>query len=599
MKDIDESKPVTRKDIAHGTWLLLRMFGKYKTLLIPFIILGVISSIGNSAGPYLVGRFIDALGTPNELFVLFAISLPHYVAVLILWSAVQALLTAIDRHISRESDGISMRIWSEYIVTGMGHLIRMPMAFHKENKLGEVAQKVFRTADAVETIAANVVIQLSPQLLSIVFALGITFTINVPLGWFLLGTMLLYVVLFVHSIKPLARLQRNMHNANSKYWGDAYEYVENARQVKEATAEARAIEKISDSFNNKIVAAWMVLFRAWGNLYFYQKVVIVLAQLSVFIYAIHAVTGGMMSIGELLAVNGYVSMVFGPFVMLGRNWQTIQNGIININETDKLLQLEEERYVPEHAVSIPSVEGRVQFKDVTFSYAEGQPVLKNISFEVLPGETVAIVGESGVGKTTLIDLLLGFYFPTTGGVFVDGHDTRTWNLTSLRKNIATVSQEIMLFNENVSYNIALGQPQASREDVARAAELANAREFIEKFPETWDQLVGERGIKLSGGQRQRVAIARAILKNPRILVLDEPTSALDARAEKALQDSLEEVMKGKTTFIIAHRFSTVRNANKILVLKNGELVQTGTHAELVSVDGEYRNLYELQIGLHE
>ena len=599
MENLDETKPITRQDIAHGAWLLLRMFGQYRAMLIPFVVLGIVSSIGNAVVPYLVGKFIDALSSPNLIFVLGDFSMPLYLAPIVLWTAIQVLLIAIDRHISRESDGVGMQIWSRYITDGMGHLLRMPMGFHKQHKLGETTQKIYRTGDAIETITSNVVIQISPQVLSIFFAIGIAFSINKNLTLFLVGAMLVYLVLFIQSIKPLAGLQRNMHNTISRYYGDAYEYVDNVRQVKEAAAEKFALQKIADAFMVKMTQVWFALFRAWGNLFFYQKAVIALAQLSVFVYAIHAVLGGIMTIGELIAINAYAAMMFGPFVAIGRNWQSIQNGIISINETDKLLRLEEERYIPEDVINVDTVHGHVQFTNVWFGYNEDQYILKDISFEVLPGETVAIVGESGVGKTTLVELLMGFYFPTQGMVRVDDHDIRRWNLTILRSNISTVSQEIVLFNESISYNIAFGLPNTSREDIIHAAETANAREFIEKFPDTWNQVVGERGIKLSGGQRQRVAIARAILANPKILILDEPTSALDARAEKALQESLEKVMKGKTTFIIAHRFSTVRNADKIIVLKDGAVVQTGSHEELVAIEGEYKNLYELQIGLRE
>ena len=212
---------------------------------------------------------------------------------------------------------------------------------------------------------------------------------------------------------------------------------------------------------------------------------------------------------------------------------------------------------------------------------------------------MALVGESGVGKSTLIDLISAYHFPTKGEVLIDGHDIRDINLRSLRSQIGVVPQEVVLFNDSIRMNVQYGNFEATDEEIQQATVKAHALAFIEKFPQKWEQMVGERGVKLSVGQKQRVAIARAILRNPRILILDEPTSALDAGSEKIITESLDELMRGKTTFIIAHRLSTVRKADIILVFKEGRVTESGTHQELLMIEGgEYRRLYELQIGLH-
>jgi ABC-type multidrug transport system fused ATPase/permease subunit len=305
-----------------------------------------------------------------------------------------------------------------------------------------------------------------------------------------------------------------------------------------------------------------------------------------------------MTIGELIAFNTYAGMVFGPFVVIGRNWQTIQNGIVNIQETEKILEVTPELYEGKDAIQL-DIKGDIEFKNVFFQYEAGKQVLEDISFIVKGGQVVALVGESGVGKSTLIDLISAYHFPISGEVLIDGHDIRRVHLRRLREQIAVVPQEVVLFNDTIDMNVKYGNFKATDEEVRVAAKKAHALDFIEKFPEKWKQVVGERGVKLSVGQKQRVAIARAILRNPRILVLDEPTSALDAGSEQIITQSLDELMKGKTTFIIAHRLSTVRKADLILVFKEGRIIESGTHDTLLSIDGgEYRRLYELQIGLH-
>lgn len=306
-----------------------------------------------------------------------------------------------------------------------------------------------------------------------------------------------------------------------------------------------------------------------------------------------------MTLGELLAFNAYAAMIFGPFVTITRQWQTIQNGIVNIQETEKILQTEPENYSPDGSKAF-ALKGNIDFTDVSFGYEEGKPpVLQDISFSIKAGEVIALVGESGVGKSTLIDLVSGYNFASKGEVMIDGIPMQKIDLRSLRSQIAVVPQEVVLFNDTIKTNIKYGNFNTTDTEIETASRKAHALDFINKFSEKWEQVVGERGVKLSVGQKQRVAIARAILRNPKILILDEPTSALDAGSEKIITQSLEELMAGKTTFIIAHRLSTVRRADKILVFKDGKIIESGKHDELLEIpNGEYRRLYELQIGLH-
>jgi ABC-type multidrug transport system fused ATPase/permease subunit len=260
--------------------------------------------------------------------------------------------------------------------------------------------------------------------------------------------------------------------------------------------------------------------------------------------------------------------------------------------------LDTEPYEKKGSVKL-DIKGDIELKNVNFQYESGKQVLENISFKAKAGNVIALVGESGVGKSTLIDLISGYHFPNKGELLIDNHNIHDVNLKSLRQQIAVVPQEVVLFNDTILMNIKYGNFNVTDEQVKDVAKKAHALDFIEKFPNKWEQIVGERGVKLSVGQKQRIAIARAMLRNPKILILDEPTSALDAGSERIITESLDELMEGKTTFIVAHRLSTVRKADIILVFKDGKIIESGTHDELLMIEGgEYKRLYELQIGLH-
>jgi subfamily B ATP-binding cassette protein MsbA len=353
------------------------------------------------------------------------------------------------------------------------------------------------------------------------------------------------------------------------------------------------------NFHLKAIVFWLKIHAIWQNVSFLQRLLVSFTQLSVFFLSILFIQKGEMTVGELVMFNAYAAMFFGPFVVLGRNWQTLQNGMAAIVRAEKILKAAPELYEPKDAVALRDLRGDVEFRGVTFSYERnGRATLQNISFKVNAGTSVALVGESGVGKTTLVDLISLYYRPTQGKIYIDGHNILRLNIRTLRSHIAIVPQDIVLFNDTIRNNIRYGRFRATDEEIAEAATAAHANEIIERFPHKYNQKVGERGMKLSSGQKQRIAIARAVLRDPKILILDEPTSSLDAKSEAFISESLGKLMQGRTTFIIAHRLSTVRHANVILVFQKGRIVERGTHDELTAIQGGvYRKLYELQIGL--
>jgi ABC-type multidrug transport system fused ATPase/permease subunit len=485
-------------------------------------------------------------------------------------------------------------------VNGFKHFFRLPLSFHTNThingELSRVSTAGWRISSTLQTI-----ITVAPQFLSVIIGITLAASINVTLASILAFGVAVYIVLLVLLLRPIAEMDDRAYRAWNDGWNDAAAAIQQIGSVKQSAAEEHEIKKTKEALLGKAFGLWYGLEKIWSNISFYQRGIVFLTQLAVFLVSVHFVADGSITVGQLVALNGYALLFFGPFVALGSSWQTIQNGLTTAGQLEEIFEKPEEVYEPADAEISPARSGSVVFNEVTFRYGpELEPVLERISFMTEPGQVIALVGESGGGKSTTISLISGYYFPSEGSVEVDGLDTSKWNLTELRQRIAVVPQVVALFNDTIRANIRYGTFDASDEAVALAAKQAHMDEFIAELPEGYDTMVGERGIKLSVGQKQRIAIARAILRNPEILILDEPTSALDAETERYITASLEKLMAGRTTFIIAHRLSTVRRADKILVIKDGRIAEEGKHDELIKIEGGiYRHLHDLHIGLHE
>lgn len=308
----------------------------------------------------------------------------------------------------------------------------------------------------------------------------------------------------------------------------------------------------------------------------------------------YEVVNEVITAGELVAFLTYAVNLANPVKRLSRVYAAIQKAMAAADRVFDIMDLDEKITDVPNAKPLPPIKGKVEFKDITFSYKEGQPALQHISLKAEPGQMIALVGPSGSGKSTIANLIPRFYDVDSGVITIDDHDIRQVTADSLREQIGLVPQETMLFSTTVMENIRYGRLEATDEEVIEAAKAANAEEFIKELPEGYDTKLGERGLNLSGGQRQRLAIARAILKNPRVLILDEATSALDTESEKIVQDALDNLMVGRTSFVIAHRLSTIFNADQIFVVENGHLREHGTHEELLAAGGLYSNLYNIQ-----
>ena len=562
--------------------------------------LGLLSAIGNGVIPYITGRLFDKILAPDETLLLAGYQFPLYLVLLVTLALIQLVLIVVEhrKYLLQSAFGFDGRF--SYQSAAYAKLLELPVSFHKKRKIGDITTKINSAGMGVEVITERLLGGLGPEFLSVIVAIFFLLTINPVVALVSFLAVGLYVIIAYFFIKDSASFQTKLIRGWGRAYGDVHDVVNNIHTVKQSVTETYEQKRLGQIFKKFILPHWLGMDIIWQTLNTIKGLLVITLQIIVFIWSIRLVLAGTITIGELIAFNSYLAMLFAPFTTLMNMWRIIQNGLLDIAAVEKILALPPENYHPANQVPLEAIRGQIAFQDVSYYYEKDKPVLKKISFEVPAGQVVALVGESGVGKSTLIDLLSAYDFPRQGKILIDGHNIKSLDIKFLRSKIAVVPQEVVLFNDTVKKNIAYGNFKATEEEIATAAKNAHAYDFIQKFPKKWKQIVGERGVKLSVGQKQRIAIARAILRNPSILILDEPTSALDAKSERIIQESLNKLMVGRTTFIVAHRLSTVRQANLILVFEEGQIVERGTHDELIKLtNGRYRNLYELQIGLHK
>lgn len=473
------------------------------------------------------------------------------------------------------------------------HLNRLGLRFFAEQRTGDLTSRLTNDVGSVRDAVTNALVDLLTQTLSLVGSVALMLALNwrlTTIVFLVVPAVTLAARLFGLKIRKLARQVQDHLGETTAI---AEETIQAIRVVKAFVREPYEIRRYNTAVEDLFETSRR---RVWISAIFGTSIGILFltALVGIFWFGGTEVLAGRLSAGDLVAFIFYAFNIARSVGGMTRLYGTFNSAAGASERIFELLDQAPEIVEKSGAVSIPRVVGAVSLEGIGFSYTEGQPVLQNVAFQVAPGQTIALVGPSGAGKTTLLNLIPRFYDPSVGRILIDGTDLRSVTVQSLRKQIAVVPQEIHLFNTSIRENIRYGRLDASDADIEAAAQAANAHSFIASMPGGFDTEIGERGLKLSGGQRQRLAIARAILKDARILLLDEATSSLDSASEAQVQEALERLMDGRTTFIIAHRLATVQHADNILVFDKGRLVETGTHDELTARDGLYRSLAALQ-----
>lgn len=564
-------------------WTYLR---RYKKAVRRTVVLAIILAVLGALVPYIYGRLVDeATQKPSISFLFFSL-----LGIWVLTSLISALF---GRIVSLKGGFISVDSLGDLVCEQANHIINLPLSFHREKRVGEVLSKITRAGESLKYIIDDMVFLIFPQFLTVFVVLFILFFINWQLALGTLLTFFLSVIINVYRGSRVFQAEKLLNKKFDTASGILNDSLLNIHTIKSCAAEDFQKKKINDSYRKNLSPVFKKLMVLWENTILFQRIIFSLGFVAVFGYAIFLLGIGKISNGFLIMFLGYFNLIQAPLRTILWQWLSFQRGMISIKRARQLLGLKEENY-KKRGIILKEVKGKVEFQNVSFQYPGKPLVLDNISFEVQPGQKVAIVGGSGEGKTTLVDLLSLYFIPSKGKILIDNINIKKFNLGFLRQIIAYVPQEIVLFNDTIKNNILYGKPKATEKEIIESVKAANIHNFIESLPQKYNTLVGERGIKLSTGQKQRLAIARALISQPKILILDEATSSLDSQSEKLIQQAIERLIKNKTTFIVAHRLSTVRKADKILVLEKGKIVEQGTHEELIKNKGPYFKFYSLQ-----
>jgi subfamily B ATP-binding cassette protein MsbA len=473
------------------------------------------------------------------------------------------------------------------------HVMRLPVRYFDSTQTGILISRIMSDAEGIRNLVGTGLVQLVGGFVTAILGLGVLFYLN----WQLTVITLIVLALFgggmAYAFKTLRPLFRERGKINAEVTGRLTEALGGIRVVKSYTAEKREEIVFTKGahrlFRNVAQSMTGVSATTAGS----TVIVGIIGILMIWLGG-RDIIAGRMTLGDLMMYIFFIGLVAAPLVSIASIGTQITEAFAGLDRIREILNMTTELDEDRTKQPVDRLAGDVAFDKVWFEYNPGQPVLRGVSFRAAPGTTTALVGSSGSGKSTLISIVMAFNRPTQGRVLVDGTDLAQLRLLDYREQLASVLQENFLFDGTIAENVGYANPTATMDEIKEACRIAHCDEFINQFPQGYGTVVGERGVKLSGGQRQRVSIARAILADPRILILDEATSSLDSESEQMIQDGLRRLRSGRTTFVIAHRLSTIRSADQILVLEAGEIVERGTHAELLAINGRYRQLYDKQ-----
>jgi len=589
MSRIISTEPVhrDRRDL-HNLRAMLPFLWEFRGRALLALACLVLAKLANVGIPILLKEIVDAFEDPQTGMLVLPVSLlSAYGALKLSASLFNELRDAVFARVRyRAMRRLSTRV--------LEHLHRLSLRYHLERRSGTISRDLERGTRSVSTILNYMVFSVLPVLVE--FALVAALLLTRYAAVFTLvtfGAVLVYVAFTLAITEWRMDFRHRMNRLDSQANSQALDSLTNYETVKYFGNEATEIDRYDDTLGDWEQVA-VKSQSSMSILNFGQGGIIAIGVTLIMVFAAQGVVVGTMSIGDLVLVNALLLQLFIPLNFLGVVYRQIKYALADMDLVFKLLEREPEVADRPGAKPLVLHGGHVQFQGVDFYYQPQRQILRGLDLAIEPGQKLAVVGSSGAGKSTLARLLFRFYDVTGGCILIDGQDLRDVTQDSLHVAIGIVPQDTVLFNESILYNLAYGRPGASRAEIEQAARMAHILDFIEGLPDRWDTLVGERGLKLSGGEKQRVAIARAMLKQPRILVFDEATSSLDSHTERAIQQTLTEVAEDHTTLVIAHRLSTVVDADHILVMAGGRIREQGTHRRLLEQQGVYTEMWELQ-----
>lgn len=578
-------REISEKEWKNDIYTVWALTSKHLLSLTIAVICGLILSAINGAIAWMVKPSIDGLFVEKNRSLLLLLP----VGVFLLFG-LRGFFTFCNNFLMNAIGAKIVKSLRQAVYT---KLLRLSMSFYSQKSSGSVMSRLINDIGSLEALigftAKNFFVQSATVICLASVALYRKWDLAL-LSFIVIPLVVLVADRFGRRMKKVSARTRKLISNVTKI---IQETLSGVRVIKSFTMEKNMTERsdksVSEHYRNVMREVRIKEFTTA-----FMEAIAGAGVAAILWYGSYLILNGKLSVGSFFSFVAAVLMIYTPLKRLSQvnnNFQMIRTSLQRIKE---IFLLEDEK---EGGLEKTDIEGRITFENVSFGYpGSSEPVLEDINLDVRPGETIAIVGYSGAGKSTLLDLLLGFWKGYEGGIFIDTIEMKEYSLRSLRSRIGMVSQDIILFDDTVKNNILFGKPDATDEEIVKAAKTAYAHDFIMEMPERYDTYIGERGIKLSGGQKQRISLARAIVKNPKILILDEATSSLDTDSETKIQKALESIMPGRTTVSIAHRLSTIQKADRIIVMDKGRIIQQGRHGELSSKDGIYRELYNMQFG---
>lgn len=586
--DLTASRPKPKlSKVMPEVWKLVR---PRRLVLSASFLLMVINRASGLVLPGSMRYLIDNVMTKGQLN-----RLPLIVGAVVSATILQGLTSfALTQLLSKAGQ----RLITDLRMQVQAHIGRLPVAFYDENRTGTLVARIMTDVEGVRNLIGTGVIDFFGGVLTAIFAFCYLIRLSYQMTLLTFGILVIFGLILQKAFKTIRPIFRERSKINAEVTGRLTESLGGVRVVKgyhaeesEAAVFAGGAQRLLQNVISSLTAQSLMSLAS-------TSVLGVVGALIMWMGA-HQVVAHQLSTGGYVTYVAFLAFMVAPIAQLVSIGTQLTEALAGLDRTSEILNEREEDGDPRRTVTLGVIKGDVTFNDVKFEYEAGKPVLHGIGFESTPGTVTALVGSSGSGKSTIISLICGFHTATGGLITVDGVDLSTVKLSSYRQQLGVVLQETFLFDGTIRENVLFSRPGATEAQLEAACKIARVDEFAERFPEGFDTIVGERGVKLSGGQRQRLSIARAILADPRILILDEATSSLDSESEAMIQDGLNHLMRGRTTFVIAHRLSTIRRADQILVVEQGNIVERGTHDELFKLGGRYFDLYTRQHGLEQ